>query len=605
MKPEINSTGRRDEEKRRSGRCLYPLLTIFVLLLICPLVFFARSSSFAAASFVTASFVAFGGGPVFTDITAAGGITFRHVLAPEKRYIIESMSGGVALFDYNNDGWLDIYFVNSPTVTTASDPRGARSELWRNKGDGTFTDVTERAGVGYPGWGMGVSTGDFDNDGWEDLYVACFGADRLYRNKGDGTFTEVAAKAGVSDPRWSTGATFGDYNNDGWLDLFVANYIDLKLDALPEFGKGKNCQFQGLPVQCGPRGLNGAGDSLFRNNGDGTFTDVSNQAGVADQEGLFGLGVAWCDFDEDGFIDLYVANDTGANYLYRNSGKGTFSEIGLISGAALSEDGKGQSSMGIAIGDYDHRGRSNLFVTNFSDEYNAFYRHEKGFTFTDVSYATQTGRASQPYVGWGCGFFDYDNDGWLDLLVANGHVYPQLATAKLKIAYLQRKLFYRNNRNGTFAEVAAEAGPAMNEPAASRGAAFGDIDNDGDIDVVINNLDGAPNLLRNDRGNRNNFLVINLVGSKSNRSAFGARVKAATGDLVQTAERRGGGSYLSQNDIRLHFGLEKSTKIDYVEVRWPGGAVEKLVNIPVNTFIQIKEGEGSWRTVISSESRTR
>jgi hypothetical protein len=595
MEPEINTTGRMDEEKRRSGRCLFPLLTIFVLLPICPLVFFTRPSSFAA----------FGGGPVFTDITAASGITFRHVLSPEKRYIIESMSGGVALFDYDNDGWLDLYFVNSPTVATASDPRSARSGLWRNNGDGTFTDVTERAGVGYPGWGMGVSTGDFDNDGWEDIYVTCFGADRLYRNKGDGTFTEVAAKAGVSDPRWSTGATFGDYNNDGRLDLFVANYIDLKLDALPEFGKGKNCQFQGLPVQCGPRGLNGAGDSLFRNNGDGTFTDVSKQAGVADQEGLFGLGVAWCDFDEDGFIDLYVANDTGANYLYRNSGKGTFSEIGLISGAALSEDGKGQSSMGVAIGDYDHRGRSNIFVTNFSDEYNAFYRHEKGFTFTDVSYATQTGRASQPYVGWGCGFFDYDNDGWLDLLVANGHVYPQLATAKLKIAYLQRKLFYRNNRNGTFAEIAAEAGPAMNEPAAGRGAAFGDIDNDGDIDVVINNLDGAPNLLRNDGGNRNNFLVINLIGSKSNHSAFGARVKVAAGDLVQTAERRGGGSYLSQNDTRLHFGLEKSTKIDYVEVRWPGGAVEKLVNIPVNTFIQIKEGEGSWRTVTRSESRTR
>jgi hypothetical protein len=600
MKSEITTTGRRDEETRISGSCLRLLLITFLPSLVCPLVFFVRAASFATTSLVT-----FGGGPVFTDITEASGITFRHVLAPEKRYIIESMSGGVALFDYNNDGWLDLYFVNSPTVATASDPRSARSELWRNNGNGSFTDVTERAGVGYPGWGMGVSTGDFDNDGWEDLYVTCFRADRLYRNNGDGRFTEVAAKAGVSDPRWSTGATFGDYNNDGRLDLFVANYIDLKLDALPEFGKGKNCQFQGLPVQCGPRELNGAGDSLFRNNGDGTFTDVSKQAGVADQEGLFGLGVAWCDFDQDGFIDLYVANDTGANYLYRNSGKGTFSEIGLISGAALSEDGKGQSSMGVAIGDYDHRGRSSIFVTNFSDEYNAFYRHEKGFTFTDVSYATQTGRASLPYVGWGCGFFDYDNDGWLDLLVANGHVYPQLATAKLKIDYLQRKLFYRNNRNGTFAEIAAEAGPAMNEPAASRGAAFGDIDNDGDIDVVINNLDGAPNLLRNDGGNRNNFLVINLIGSKSNRSAYGARIKVAAGDLVQIAERRGGGSYLSQNDTRLHFGLEKRTKIDYIEVRWPGGAVEKFMNIPINTFILIKEGEASWRTVIRSESQTR
>ena len=286
------------------------------------------------------------------------------------------------------------------------------------------------------------------------------------------------------------------------------------------------------------------------------------------------------------------------NYLYQNNGDGTFSEIGLMSGAALSEDGKGQASMGVAIGDYDHRGRSNLFVTNFSDEYNAFYRHEKGFTFTDVSYATQTGRASLPYVGWGCGFFDYDNDGWLDLLVVNGHVYPQLATAKLKIAYAQRKLFYRNNRNGTFAEIAAEAGPTMNEPAASRGAAFGDLDNDGDVDVVINNLDGAPTILRNDGGNRNNFLVLELIGGgKSNRDAYGARVKVIAGDLVQIAERRSGGSYLSQNDTRLHFGLEKRTKIDSVEVRWPSGVTQKFMNPPVNSFIRIKEGDSAYNLI--------
>ena len=532
---------------------------------------------------------------VFTDVTSASGIAFKHVFSPEKRYILESMSGGVAFFDYDNDGRLDIYFVNSPTVASAADPRSARSELWRNKGDGTFTDVTDKAGVGFPGFGMGVATGDYDNDGWEDMYVTCFGANRLYRNNGDGTFTDVAAKAGVTDPRWSTGAAFGDYDNDGLLDLFVANYVDLKLDALPEFGKGKHCQFQGMSVHCGPQGLKGAGDSLFRNKGDGTFTDMSNQAGVSDKEGLFGLGVVWCDFNEDGFIDLYVANDTGANYLYQNRGNGTFSEIGLMSGAALSEDGKGQASMGIAIGDYDHRGRWNLFVTNFSDEYNAFYRHEKGFTFTDVSYATQTGRASLPYVGWGCGFFDYDNDGWLDLMVVNGHVYPQLAMAKLKIAYPQRKLFYRNTRNGAFAEIGGQAGPAMDEPSVSRGAAFGDLDNDGDVDVVINNLDGAPTLLRNDGGNGNNFLVINLIGGKSNRSAYGARVKVTAGDLTQIAERRSGGSYISQNDARLHFGLEKRTKVDSVEIRWPGGKVETLTNVPINSFISIREGENRYR----------
>jgi hypothetical protein len=531
----------------------------------------------------------------FTDVTAASGITFKHVFAPEKKYIVESMSGGVALFDYNNDGWLDIYFSNSPTVATSDDLKSARSELWRNNGDGTFADVTEKAGVGFPGWGMGVCTGDFDNDGWEDLYVTCFGANHLYRNKGDGTYADVAQKAGVADARWSTGAAFGDYNNDGWLDLFVANYVDLKLDRLPEFGKGKHCQFQGLAVQCGPRGLAGAGDALYLNNRNGTFTDVAKKAGLADPEGRYGLGVAWCDFNEDGLIDLYVANDQGANYLYKNNGNGTFKDVGLESGTALSEDGKEQASMGVAIADYDHRGRWSIFVTNFSDEYNAFYKHEKDFQFTDVSYATGTGRVSLPFVGWGCGFIDYDNDGWLDLMVVNSHVYPQLAAARLKIAYPQRKLLYRNNHSGTFTEITAEAGSAMNQPSVSRGAAFGDLDNDGDVDAVINNLDGAPEVLRNDGGNKNNFVVVNLLGSKSNRSAFGARVKVIAGDLVQIAERRSSGSYISQNDARLHFGLERRTKVDAIEVRWPNGGVERLTNIPANTFISIREGEESWK----------
>jgi hypothetical protein len=575
---------------RRKSQKSIAQVEAFVHLFLCPFAFFLCVLPFS-------SFGISDGRVVFTDITQVSGVKFKHVFAPEKKYILESMSGGVALFDYDNNGWQDIYFVNAPTVTQ---PAGARSELWRNNGDGTFTDVTDKAGVGFPGWGMGVCAGDYDNDGWEDLYVTCFGANRLYRNQGakggDVTFTDVAAKAGVADPRWSTGAAFGDYNNDGRLDLFVANYVDLKLDALPEFGKGKHCQLQGLPVQCGPQGLKGAGDSLFRNNGDGTFTDVSKPAGVADaSESLFGLGVVWCDFNEDGHIDLYVANDTGANYLYQNKGDGSFSEIGLMSGAALSEDGKGQASMGVAIGDTDHRGKMNLFVTNFSDEYNAFYRHEKNFTFTDVSYATQTGKASLPYVGWGSGFFDYDNDGWLDLLAINGHVYPQLATAKLKIAYAQRKLFYRNQRNGAFAETAA--GEALNEPSVSRGAAFGDLDNDGDVDVAINNLDGAPTVLRNDGGNQQNYLSINLIGAKSNRSACGARVKVTAGDLVQVAERRSGGSYLSHNDTRLHFGLEKRAKVDAVEVRWPSGVTQKFMNLPVNSFVRIKEGDPAYNLI--------
>ena len=530
---------------------------------------------------------------VFTDITAATGITFSHVSASEKKYIVESMSGGAGLFDFDKDGWLDIYLVNSPTVATAANPAGARSALWRNNHDGTFSDVTERAGVGYPGWAMGVATGDYDNDGWEDLYITCFGPNHLFRNNGDGTFTDVTARAGVGDSRWSTGAAFGDYDNDGKLDLFVANYIDLSLDALPEFGSGKNCVFRGLPVQCGPRGLKGAGDSLYHNNGDGTFTDVSTKAGVSDTAMRFGMGVAWCDFNDDGHIDLYVANDSGPNYLYKNNGDSTFTDVGLASGSALSENGAEQASMGVAIGDYDHRGRWNIVVTNFSDEYNALYRHEKDFLFTDASYATRTGKVSLPFVGWGVKFFDYDNDGWLDLMVVNGHVYPQLEKAGLELTYRQRKLVYRNDRNGTFTEVATDLGSALTAPAVSRGAAFGDLDNDGDIDVVINNLDGPLTVLRNDGGNANNFLMIDLVGRKSNRSAFGARVKVTAGDLVQVDERRSGGSYLSQNDVRLHFGLEKRQKVDRVEVRWPDGAIETLTGVEANRFIIITEGERS------------
>jgi enediyne biosynthesis protein E4 len=532
-----------------------------------------------------------GSGVVFTDVTASTKITFAHAFSPEKKYIVESMSGGVALFDFDKDGWLDVYLANSPTVATAGNPASARSALWRNNHDGTFIDVTERAGVGSPGWAMGVATGDYDNDGWEDLYVTCFGANHLYRNNGDGTFTDVTARAGVGDSRWSTGAAFGDYDNDGRLDLFVANYIDLRLDALPEFGSGKNCLYRGLAVQCGPRGLTGAGDSLYHNNGDGTFTDVSTAAGVADPSLRFGMGVAWCDFNEDGHVDLYVANDSGPNFLYKNNGNGTFTDVGLASGTALSENGAEQASMGVSIGDYDHRGRWNIVVTNFSDEYNAVYRHEKDFLFTDASYATRTAKPSLPFVGWGVKFFDYDNDGWQDLMVVNGHVYPQVEKAGLDLTYRQRKLFYRNARDGTFTEVATDLGPALAEPAVARGAAFGDLDNDGDIDVVINNLDGPLTVLRNDGGNRNNFLVIDLVGRKSNRSAFGARVRVVAGDLTQIDERRSGGSYLSQNDTRLHFGLEKRQKAERIEVRWPGGAVETLTDVEANRFITITEGE--------------
>jgi hypothetical protein len=545
------------------------------------------------------------GNVTFTDVTKSTGITFSHVWSPDKQYILESMSGGVAIFDFDKDGFVDVYLVNAPTVATAGNPRSARSGLWRNRGDGTFADVTDKAGVGYPGWGMGAVVADVDNDGWDDLYVTCYGPNHLFRNNGDGTFSDLTSKAGVGDPRWSTGAAFADYDRDGWLDLFVANYVDVRLDALPEFGKGKYCEFHGIPVQCGPRGLGGSGDTLYRNKGDGTFEDVSARAGVSDLKGRFGMGAIWSDVDGDGRPDLFVANDAGPNFLYRNNGDGTFSDVALQAGTALSEDGKEQGSMGLAVGDYDHSGRWSIFVTNFSDEYNAFYRNEKAFQFSDVSLASQTARASIPFVGWGTHFLDYDNDGWLDLLVANGHVYPQVERARPGPRYAQRKLLYRNNQNGTFSDTTAAAGAALAEPSVSRGSAAGDLDNDGDLDVIVNNLDGGPTVLRNDGGNRHNFLVVDLEGRTLNRGAVGATVTVRAAGLTQRAERRAGDSYLSHSDPRLHFGLGTRKTVDSVEVRWPNGVIQRFLQVPANAFIRIVEGAPVAQTVVPGGLRNR
>ena len=426
----------------------------------------------------------------FTDITTQAGISFRHVASPEKKYIVESMSGGVALFDYDNDGDLDIYLVNSLTVDLVKTKGKTKSQLYRNLGGGKFTEVAEKAGVSDIGWGMGVAVGDYNNDGFEDLYVTCLGPDYLFKNNGDGTFTNVTAKAGVSDPRWSTGASFFDYDRDGDLDLFVSNYVDFDVNNLPEFGQGKSCQYKSIAVQCGPRGLKGAGDSLYRNNGNGTFTEVSKAAGVSDPDGYYGLGVITSDFDEDGLIDIFVANDSTPNFHYRNKGDGTFEEIGFVAGTGVNENGSEQGSMGVTVGDYDHDGKLDLFVTNFADEYNTLYHNNGKNSFTDLSYAAKVVAVSLPYVGWGTKFFDYNNDGWVDLFVANGHVYPQLP------GYRQRRLLHRNNRDGTFSEVSADFGAVLTEDRVSRGVAFGDIDNDGDIDLIIADLDGPPQLLQ-------------------------------------------------------------------------------------------------------------
>ena len=522
----------------------------------------------------------------FTDVTAQAGITFRHVASPEKKYIVESMSGGVALFDYDNDGDLDIYLVNSLTVDLVKTKGKTKSYLYRNEGNGKFTEVAEKAGVNDIGWGMGVAVGDYNNDGFEDLYVTCLGPDYLFKNNGDGTFTNVTAKAGVSDPRWSTGASFFDYDRDGDLDLFVTNYVDFDVNNLPEFGQGKSCQYKSIPVQCGPRGLKGAGDSLYRNNGNGTFTDVSKAAGVSDPDGYYGLGVITSDFDEDGLIDIFVANDSTPNFHYRNKGDGTFEEIGFVAGTGVNENGSEQGSMGVTVGDYDHDGKLDLFVTNFADEYNTLYHNNGKNSFTDLSYAAKVAAVSLPYVGWGTKFFDYNNDGWVDLFVANGHVYPQLP------GYRQRRLLHRNNRDGTFSEVSADFGAVLTEDRVSRGVAFGDIDNDGDIDLIIGDLDGPPQLLRNDGANANNSIIIKTVGVKSNRSGIGARVTVVSGDLTQLDEVRSGDSYISQSDLRLHFGLQKRTKVDSIQVLWPSGLIDKVSGVGVNRIVTIKEGQG-------------
>ncbi len=531
---------------------------------------------------------AFNGEIRFVDITNQAGVTFKHVSSPEKRYIVESMSGGVALFDYDNDGLLDIYFVNSLTMDLLKSATKPQSELYRNNGDGTFTNATRKAGVGDIGWGMGVCVGDYNNDGWEDIYVTCLGPDHLLKNNGDGTFTDVTKAAGLGDPRWSTGSAFVDYDNDGHLDLFVSNYVDFDVNNLPS--QERPCLYRGIEVQCGPRGLRGAGDLLYHNNGDGTFTDVSVKAGVSDPNGYYGMGVVSSDFDGDGFVDIFVANDATPNFLYRNRGDGTFKDIGFISGAAVNGNGSEQACMGVTIGDYDHDGKLDIFATNFAQEYNVLYRGQGANVFADVSYAA--GFQNQPNVSWGTKFFDYNNDGWLDLFVANGHVYPQVDKAGLDAGYRQRKYLHKNNRNGTFSEVAAQSGDALMEKRVSRGVAFGDIDNDGDVDLVVNDLDGSPSVLRNDGGNAGNSVLIKTVGARSNRDGIGARVKIVSGDLTQIDEVRSGASYISHNDLRLHFGLEKRTKIDRIEIRWPGGAVDNIEGVGVNRILVVKEGKG-------------
>ena len=531
--------------------------------------------------------------PQLADITRSTGIHFNHLSSPEKKYIVESMSGGVALIDYDRDGWPDIYLTNAPGVDMALAGKKARSALYHNNHDGTFTDVTDKAGVGYPCWAMGASIGDYNNDGWPDLLVTCFGGVVLYRNNGDGTFSDVTRQAGLgNDSGWATGAAFGDYDGDGWVDLFVAHYVDFSLKDLPAFGSKVTCKYHGIDVQCGPRGLKGSPDNLYHNNRDGTFSDVSKQARVDDPKNFFGLTALWSDFNDDGRLDLFVANDGEPNYLYRNDGNGQFTDVAYEAGVAVNLDGSEQANMGVTLGDYQHQGRFSLAISHFSEEYAALFRNDGALSFTDVSDKSGIARPSIPYVGWGDAFLDLDNDGWLDLIIVNGHVYPQVDTRDVGTRYREPKLLYLNQHDGTFRDISKLAGAAIQVPQVSRGLAVGDLFNDGHLEVVIENLEGEPMILRVESESRNHWISFELEGTKTNRLALNARLKASSGDLVQEGEILSGGSYLSQNDLRIHFGLGNHEKVDKLEIFWPSGKVETLTNLAADRFYNVREGEG-------------
>ena len=532
------------------------------------------------------------------DVAADAHLDFLHVCGGDKskKYILETTGSGVAFFDYDNDGWLDIFLVNGSTLQgTAAEthlaPDTHSNRLFHNNRDGTFTDVTAKAGLTRTGWGQGVCIGDYDNDGFDDLFVTYWGEDVLYHNNGDGTFTEVGRKAGVAGEaaRWSTGCAFVDYDRDGKLDLFVTHYVNFSLPNALDPGSNPYCMFKGLPVNCGPRGLIPESSTLYRNNGDGTFTDVSARAGISKHGNTYGLGVLVADFDNDGWPDIYVASDTSASLMFLNNRDGTFREEGLIRGVAFSDNGMGQAGMGVDAADYDRDGWLDILKTNFSDEGVDLFHNEGEATFTNVAGAAGLGNETH-YVSWGCGFFDPDNDGWQDLLYVSGHVYPELERIHANTDYREPRALYRNRGNGTYEEVSQLAGPAITTPSTGRGCAFGDFNNDGRVDVVINNQNARASLLKVTGQNDNHWINIKLAGVKSNRSAIGARLKCVAGASSQIAEVRSGGSYLSQNDLRIHFGLGDKTAVDLLEIHWPSGTVDRLRNLAANQFLRIQEG---------------
>jgi len=552
----------------------------------------------------------------FTDIAKRAGLTMTNTFGgvSTKKYIIETTGTGVAVFDYDNDGWSDIFIVNGTKLEGFPAAEAPSNHLYRNNHDGTFSDVTQKAGLVHSGWGQGVCVGDYDNDGFEDLYVTYYGKNVLYRNNGDGTFTDVSEKAGVagSGKAWGTGCAFVDYDRDGHLDLMVANYVDFDLSTTPAPGERSTCLWKGAPVMCGPQGLPGGKNILYHNRGDGTFEDATTKSHIDKADGHYAFSVSTLDYDDDGWPDIFVACDSTPSILYHNNRDGTFKDVAITAGAAFNEDGRAQAGMGSTVADYDGDGRLDIFKTNFSDDTATLYRNNGDGTFDDVTYAAGLGLHTQ-YLGWGTMFFDFDNDGWPDLLLVNGHVYPEVDTQHLGSNFQEPRILYHNNGNGTFTDVSATAGPGINTASSSRGLAIGDLWNDGRLSAVISNMNAPPSLLVNEVRTPNHWIALRLTGffpksktkaqeistasgsviTKSSRDAIGARIRVKAGSRILIDEVRSGSSFISNNDMRVHFGLGSATKIDWVEVRWPSGLVEQFDGLKVDTFQNLKEATGT------------
>jgi enediyne biosynthesis protein E4 len=531
----------------------------------------------------------------FIDVAEKSGLTVQEIFGgvDTKKYIIETTGTGVAIFDYDNDGWPDIFLVNGTRLEGISSGNPPSNHLYRNNHDGSFSDVTAQAGLTATGWGQGVCVGDYDNDGWEDLYITYYGKNRLYHNQ-NGAFTEVAEKAGVagSGKAWGTGCAFVDYDRDGRLDLMVANYVDFDLATAPAPGDRPTCIWKGVPVMCGPRGLAGAKNILYHNRGDGTFEDVTVKAHIDRTDGHYAFSVSTLDFDEDGWPDIFIACDSTPSILYRNNHDGTFTDVAVTAGAAFNEDGREQAGMGSTVADFNGDGHLDIFKTNFSDDTSTLYRNNGDGTFTDATAAAGLGLYTQ-YLGWGTMFFDFDNDGWPDLILVNGHVYPEVDSQHLGSSYKEPRILYHNNGDATFSDISSSAGSGITTPASSRGLAVGDLWNDGKMSVVISNMNAEPSLLVNQIRSSNHWIAVHTVGTKSNRDGIGARIRVKTSSRILVDEVRSGSSYDSNNDMRVHFGLGAAIKIEWVEIRWPSGLVERFANLAVDQIHTLKEGSGA------------